>query len=160
MNLFRSAFSYFASKTIFIPNVEIIVPSDSRHSLTYALIEESSGLTLWSVKVLNSYVMISTIGADHPLNCPSTPNMIFSKNLRYNPKSVSKSLPRIILYLLLANLSTGHFHATILVAPNSVSHNSMFTFVEVVNLPAWIYHEVSVEFFWFKFFYQFTHYNW
>ena len=36
---------------------------------------------------------------------------------------------------------------TILVAPNSDRQNSMFTFVEVLNFPAWVPHVVSVELF-------------
>ena len=82
------------------------MPSDSRHSSTYVLIKDYSSLTLLSVKVLKSYVLTSTIGADHPLNDPSPPKIIFSETLRSNPKAVSKSLPRIILYLLLVDLST------------------------------------------------------
>ena len=65
MTLFRSDFSYFASKIIRILRVKLIVPSDSRHSLTYALIKDYSVLTLLSVKGLKSYVLTSTIGAEH-----------------------------------------------------------------------------------------------
>ena len=106
MTIFRSAFLYFASQIIRILRVELIVQSDTRYLSTYVLIKGSSGLTLLSVKVLKSYVLTSTIGADHPLNGPSPPNMMFSENLRYNPKEVSKYLPGIIPYLLLVDLAT------------------------------------------------------
>ena len=59
-----------------------------------------------SVKGLKSYILMSTVGADHPLNGPSLPMMMFSENLRYNTKGVSKYLPRIISYLLLVDLAT------------------------------------------------------
>ena len=82
------------------------MPSDSRHLSAYVLIKDYSSLTLLSVKGLNSYVLTSNIGAEYPLNGPSPPEIIFSETLRSNPKAVSKSLPRIILYLLLVDLST------------------------------------------------------
>ena len=106
MNLFMSNFSYFVSKIIRILRAQIIVPLDSRHLSTYLLIHDSSGLTLLSVKVLKSYVLTSTIGAEHTLYGPSPPKMMFSNFLRSNPEAVSKYLPRIILYLLLADLAT------------------------------------------------------
>ena len=70
------------------------------------LIKDYSGLTLLSIKGLKSYVLTSTIGADHPLNVPSPPNMMISENLTSNPKAVSNSLPSIILYLPLVDLYT------------------------------------------------------
>ena len=82
------------------------MPSDSRIFLAYTLIKDSSGLTLFSVKGLNSYVLTSTIGADHLLNGPSPLKMMLSENLIFNPKAVSKYLPRIIPYLLLVDLAT------------------------------------------------------
>ena len=141
---FRSAFLHLSSKILRILRVELIVPSYLRNSLTYALIKDSSGLTLLYIKSLKSYVMMSTIGADHPMNFPSPPKIMFSKNLRYNPKEVSKSLPRIISYLLLVDLATWHLRVTILVTPNSGRVNSTFIFIEVVNFLAWVSHVVSV----------------
>ena len=70
MTLFRSSFLYLASKNLGILRVELIVPSESRHSLTYALIKYSYGLTLFYVKGLKSYVLKFTIGAEHYLNGP------------------------------------------------------------------------------------------
>ena len=81
MTLFRSAFLYFASKILRILHVKFIVPSDSMHLLTYTLINGYSGLNLFSVKGLKSYVLTSTIVADHPLNGPSSPKMMFLENL-------------------------------------------------------------------------------
>ena len=82
----------------------LIFPSESRHLSTYALIKDSSGLTLLFVKDLEAYVLTSNIGADHPLNDTSPPKVMFSENLRFNNKAVGKYLPRIILYLLLVDL--------------------------------------------------------
>ena len=122
------------------------MPSYSKHSLLYALIEDYSALTLLYVRGLKSYVLTSTIGADHPLNGPSPTKTMFSENLRCNSKAVSKSLPRIILYLLLVDLDTRQFNVTLLVAPNSGRQNYTFTFVEVVNFLVWVSHVVSSGF--------------
>ena len=54
MTLFRSAFLYLASKILRILHVELIVLSYLRHFLTYELIKESSHLTIFYVKDLNS----------------------------------------------------------------------------------------------------------
>ena len=81
MTLFRLASPYLASKTLRILRVELIVPSELRHSSTYALIKDYYGLTLLSVKGLKSYAMTPTICPDHPLNGPSPPNMMSSENL-------------------------------------------------------------------------------
>ena len=105
MTLFRSAFLYFTSKILRIVRVGLIVPSYLRHSLTYALINDYSGLTLLSVKDLKSYVMTFTIVAENPLNGPSPSKIMFSENLRSNPKAVIKYLPKIISYLLLVDLA-------------------------------------------------------
>ena len=70
------------------------------------LIKDSSGLTFFSVKSLNSYVLTSNMGAEHPLNGPSPPMMMFSENLIFNPKVVIKYLSMIISYLLLVDLAT------------------------------------------------------
>ena len=134
-------------KILLILRFELIVPSDLRHLSTYALIKYSSSKNLLSVKSLKPNVLMSTLGADNPLNGPLPPKRMFSENLRYNNKAVSQSLPRIISYLLLVDLSMRHFHITFLVAPNYVRHNFMFTFLEVVNFPAWVSHVVSVELF-------------
>ena len=106
MTLFRSDFSYFASKIILIIRVELIVPSDSKHLSTYTLIKDSSGLTLLSVNGINSYVLTSNIGDELSLNGSSPPKMTFLENLRSNPIAPSKSLPMIISYLLLVDLAT------------------------------------------------------
>ena len=74
--------------------------------MAYTLINDSYVLTLFSVKGLNSYVLTSIIGAEHPLNGPSPLKMISSENLISNLKLLSKSLPRIIPYLLLVDLAT------------------------------------------------------
>ena len=66
-------------KILLILRFELIVPSDLRHLSTYALIKYSSGLNLLYFKVLKSYVLMSNIGAEHPLNSPSPPNMMFQK---------------------------------------------------------------------------------
>ena len=87
------------------------------------------------------------MGSKHPSYVPSPPIMMFPENLISSPSAVNRSLPRIISYLLLVELSTWHFHDTILVALNSGKQNSMFAFCEVVNFPAWVSHVVSVEFF-------------
>ena len=65
--------------------------------------------------------------------------MTFSENLRSSPSAVSRSLPRIRLYLPLVDLSTWHFQVNILVAINSGKQKSIFTFFEVVKFPAWVY---------------------
>ena len=70
------------------------------------LIKDYFGLTFFYVKGLKSYVMTSILCADHPLNVSSPPKMMFSENLRSNPKAVNKSLPSIISYLLLVDLAT------------------------------------------------------
>ena len=106
MTLFRPSFSYSAFKILRILLVEFIVPSDSRHFSNYALIKDSYGLNLLSVNGLESYVLTSTIGAENHLNGPSPPKMMFSENLRSNPKLVSKYLTGIILYLILVALAT------------------------------------------------------
>ena len=105
MTLFRSAFSYLPSKILPILGVKLIVPSDSRNSSTYALIKGYSGLTLFSIKGLKLCVLKYTIGAEHPLNVPLPPNMMFSDNFISNPKVVSKYLPRIISYILFLDLA-------------------------------------------------------
>ena len=92
------------------------------------------------------------MGADNPLNGPSPPMMMFSENLRYNTKEVSKYLPRIISYLLLVDLATWYFHDTILVALNYGRQKSTFTFFEVVNFPAWVSHVFYVGCFGLRFY--------
>ena len=72
---------------------------------------------------------------------------IFSENLRSSPSAVSMSLLSIKSYLLLVELYTWHFHYTILVALNSGGQKYMFTFFEVVNLPAWVSHVVISDLF-------------
>ena len=119
MTWFRSDFLYLASKILRILRAELILPSDSRHLSAYVLIKYSSGLTFVFVKCLKSYVIMSNICSDHPLNGPSLHMMMFLENLRSNLKAVSKYLPRIIFYLLLVDLSTSNFHDTILVTQNS-----------------------------------------
>ena len=76
---------------------------------------------------------------NHPSYGPSPPIMTFSENLRSSPSAVSRSLPRIRLYLPLVDLSTWHFQVNILVAINSGKQKSIFTFFEVVKFPAWVY---------------------
>ena len=106
MNWFRLDLLFLASNILRILLVALILPSDSRHPSTYALITYYSGLTFLSVKGLKLYVLTSNMGAEHPLNGPSPHMMMFLENLISNPKAVSKYLPRIISYLLLMDLAT------------------------------------------------------
>ena len=57
---------------------------------------------------------------------------------------MSRSLPRIISYLPVVDLSTWHFHVMIFVALNYGKKIYMFTFFEVVNFPAWVPHIVCI----------------
>ena len=66
------------------------------------------------------------------------------ENLCYDPKWISKYLPKIIWYLPLVDSSMWHFHVTIFVALNSGRQNSTFTFFEVVNFLDCIFHVVFV----------------
>ena len=85
-------------------------------------------------------MLTSTIFDEHPFYGPSPPIITFSENLRSSPSAVIMSLPKIISYILLVDLSTWHFHITILVALKSGKKKSTFTFFEVVNFPAWVSH--------------------
>ena len=87
------------------------------------------------------------MGAEHPLYGPYPPSMTFSENLRFSTSAVSSSLPRIISYIPLVDLSMCHFHVTICVALNSGKQKSTFTFFEVVNFPAWVFHVVFYDYF-------------
>ena len=82
---------------------------------------------------------------EHPLHGIYTPIVTFSDNLISCPNVVSRSLPRIISYLLFVYLLTWHFHLTILVALNSSKKKFIFTFFEVVNSPAWFSHMVLAD---------------
>ena len=58
-----------------------------------------------------------------------------------------RSLTRIILYLPLVDSLMWHFHGTIVVTLNFGKEKSIFTFFEVVNFPAWVYHIVLAIYF-------------
>ena len=88
-----------------------------------------------------------TIGVDHPLYGPYLPMMTLSENLRSVPNTVSRSLLRIISYILLVDSSMWNFHVTIFVALNSGKKNSTFTFSEVVNFLAWVSYIVFADYF-------------
>ena len=83
---------------------------------------------------------MSNIGAEHPSYGNSPPIMTLSENLRSSPNVVSRYLPRIILYLPLADSSKWNFHVTIFVSLNYGKQTYTFTFFEVVNFLAWVYH--------------------
>ena len=71
----------------------------------YALIKDSSSLTILSVKGLKFHLITSTVGAENPSYGPSPPITIFSEKLRSIPSAVISYLPRIMLYLPLVGLS-------------------------------------------------------
>ena len=70
---------------------------------------------------------------------------------RSSPSAVSGSLPRIISYLPLVDLSIWHFHVTIFFALKSGKKKYTFSFFEVVNFLAWISRVVSNVYFVFCF---------
>ena len=72
MTLFRSKFSYLAYNIIHICRVELIVVSDSKHSLTYELVKYYSIIKNLYVKYVKSFIIL-TIGDDYLLNGPLTP---------------------------------------------------------------------------------------
>ena len=58
---------YLASRILRILRVEIIALLDSGHLSTYKLIKDSSGLTVLYVIDIKSELLMSTIGAEHPI---------------------------------------------------------------------------------------------
>ena len=119
-NLFRSSFLHLSSNGICVHWVEITVLSDLKHSLTYELIQDYLVFIILTVKGLKLYSVTSSIVAEHPACGPSLPIMTCLEKLKPSPRAVSISIPRIISYILLVDLSTWHFHVTILVALNLV----------------------------------------
>ena len=99
--------------------VEILAFSDSKYSMTYIFKNNYYGLAVLSVIDLKSYLITSSIVADQLPYWLSPPIIILLKNLISIPNAVSRSLPRIISYILLVDLSTWNFHVTIFVALNS-----------------------------------------
>ena len=85
--------------------------------------------------------------AEHHSYSPSPTMTFFPDDLRSSPITVSRSLPKIIPYLLLVELSIGNFHGIILFALNSDRHKFMFTFFDIVNFPALVSHLDINDFF-------------
>ena len=83
---------------------------------------------------------MTTIGKKHPSYGTSPPSMTLSENLISITSAVSRSLHRIISYLLSVDLLMWHLHVTILVVLNYGKRKSTFTFFEVVTFPAWVSH--------------------
>ena len=85
-------------------------------------------------KIQNSYVPKSTMGALDPLKGPSSDLMTWSDNFKFNPNYFNKSLPRIILYLPLAESYTWHYRVTTFVALSSgkVEHTSTLKWLVIL----------------------------
>ena len=104
-------------------------------------------LNYFFVKGLKLYLLTSTTAAYHPLYGFSLLMVMFLINTRSSPSPVGKSLPKIMAYLFLLELSTWHFHDTILVALNSGRQKSTFVILEVMKFSAWISHVAVADYF-------------
>ena len=78
----------------------------------------------------------------HPSCVPSPLIITLSENLICSPSEVSRSLPKIMSYLLSSDSSTWHFRVTVFVALSYGRQKSTFAFFGVVNFLYWVSHVV------------------
>ena len=97
-------------------------------------------------KYLNIYVPKSTMVVLDPFKGSSYASVTCSENFRFNTNSINRYHPNIILYLLLAELSTWKFHVTTSVALSAGKVKSILTLILVVIFPAYVFHCIWVSF--------------
>ena len=102
--------------------------SDQNTAPTYISMNYSLSLLVSKHKGSKLYIPKSTICAVHLSNGPSPLTMMCSKISKSNPKGVSRSITKIIAYLLLLVSSTCHFRFTDCVVMNYGRQKLTLTF--------------------------------
>ena len=86
------------------------------------------------------------MGIVDPLKGPLSDSMTCSEDFKFNYNYVNRSLPKIILYLPLAESSTQHFHITTFVALSAGKVKSTLTLILVVIFPSCVCHCIMAYF--------------